>query len=300
MQKPDDLKPGDQVAIIAPARKLSQSEYEQAAEILRSFGLVPVAGKFLFESQHQLAGTDQQRASDFLYALHQHSIKALFCFRGGYGTLKMIDHCLAQPWPQKPKWLVGFSDITVLHAAAQQKGWMSLHAAMPVNWIANKGQPAAKSTLEFLFNNQRPFLLNPHPLNRYQPATAQVVGGNLSVLYSLLGSHLFPDTENKFLFIEDLDEYLYHLDRLMTALKRAGKLSKLAGLLIGGFTEMKDNLIPWGKQAEEIIAEACQDYDYPIIFGLPCGHIENNQPLLLGATYQLSQAESFIKLEIIN
>ncbi len=201
--------------------------------------------------------------------------------RGGYGSLRLIDQLDFSGFIKSPKWLVGYSDITVIHARLQQLGFESLHASMSINFNDNTPE-ALQSLFNALENKPEVITFETHPLNRYGQVEAEVVGGNLSTLYSLLGSGLFPETTGRILFLEDLDEYLYHIDRMMLALKRAGKLKNMAGLLVGGMTDMNDNRIPFGKTAIEIIAEHTDEYHYPRCFGFPAGHLKDNRALILG------------------
>ena len=215
------------------------------------------------------------------YMLDNEDIKAILCVRGGYGTVRIIDKINFSQFQKKSKWLAGFSDITVLHSQIHKLNIASLHSTMPVSFSSNT-TAAIESLKDALFGNNISIETDSHPLNRNGQAKGQIVGGNLSILYSLIGSPSDLNTDGKILFIEDLDEYLYHIDRMMMNLKRSGKLSNLRGLIVGGMTKMNDNTIPFGKDAESIIKDAVSEYNYPICFGFPAGHVSDNRTLKLG------------------
>ena len=280
------LHKGDRVALAAPARKVSPDEMAPAISMLESWGLQVVVPKGLYAEEGQLAGSDQHRAALMQELLNAPNIKAIFCCRGGYGTVRIIDRLDFSRFAEHPKWVVGYSDITVLHSHIHSTlGLPTLHATMPVN-MHGEETAATRTMHEFLFGMRRDtvdYEWEPHALNRQGTAYAPVVGGNLSILYSLCGSRSQIDTRGKILLIEDLDEYLYHIDRMMQALRRAGMLDGLAGLMVGGLNDMHDNTVPFGHTAEEIVAEAVADKDYPVAFGAPFGHLgDNNLALPLG------------------
>lgn len=296
MQQPPPLQQGDRIALSAPARKISPEELQIPIDIIEKAGYEVVFDKRLFAADHQFAGSDGLRTSLLQEYLDDSSIKAVFFVRGGYGSLRLIDRLDFSQFVQSPKWLVGYSDITVIHARLQQLGFESLHASMPINFKENTTE-ALQSLFNALENKFEAITFESHPLNRFGQADAEVVGGNLSTLYSMLGSELFPETAGKILFLEDLDEYLYHIDRMMLALKRAGKLKNMAGLLVGSMTDMNDNRIPFGKTAIEIIAEHTDEYVYPRCFGFPAGHINDNRALVLGRKSKLAIAVGKSELE---
>ncbi|MGN0033508.1 MAG: LD-carboxypeptidase [Candidatus Limimorpha sp.] len=288
MRSPEYLKKGSKIAIAAPARKIRLSEIQDAIEWIRRKGFEPVFDERLFLERNQFAGDERQRAAVLQDYLDREDIDAIFCARGGYGTIRIIDLLDFSKFGQKPKWVVGYSDITVLHAKIQGLGYRSIHATMPINFPCNS-DAALESLYEALtgggsaegiFSGQwlKGFDNREYKeLERYE-----VRGGNLSVLYSMIGSDIFPDTDGRLLFIEDVDEYLYHIDRMMTALKRAGKLSKLKGLIVGAFTDIHDNSIPFGMTVREIITEKVSEYGYPVIWDYPAGHISDNHAIILG------------------
>jgi len=286
------LKAGDTIALISTARKVSKEELSFAVNLLKSWGLKIAFGENLFEENHQFAGTTKQRTQDLQSALDDENIKAILFVRGGYGSVQTVDHINWSNFQQKPKWLIGFSDITIFHAHIHQNfGVHTLHAAMPITFPKNT-QSSLNNLKKIIFGEDVSHKIDKHPFNRKGQAEAKIIGGNLSILYSLLGSESQINTDGKILFIEDLDEYLYHIDRMMQALKRAGMLNNLAGLIVGGMSDMNDNTIPFGKTAEEIIHEIISEYNYPVAFGFPAGHIDNNQPIVLGKKVILEVSEN--------
>lgn len=278
MVTPNFLRENSKIALVAPARKITFEEIRCAVDWIKEKGFVPVYDDRLFAEYHQLAGDDDFRASVLQDYLDRDDIDAIFCVRGGYGTIRIIDKLDFTKFANHPKWIVGYSDVTVLHAKMQQLGYQSIHATMPINF-PNNTKEALDSLYEAL-TGQRSTANSQRPTANGQQI--EIVGGNLSVLYSMLGSDLFPETDGKWLFIEDLDEYLYHIDRMMTALKRAGKLAHLKGLIVGAFTQMHDNAIPFGMTAKEIISEKVKDYDYQVIWDYPAGHVDDNRAIVLG------------------
>jgi muramoyltetrapeptide carboxypeptidase len=293
MITPPYLKPGDKVAIIATARKVSFAEMEPAIAQLKSWGLKVLTGNFLTAEYNQFAGTDEERIADMQHMLDDAEVKAIFCARGGYGSVRIIDRLDFTHFMTSPKWIVGYSDITVFHSHINRNfGMETLHAIMPINFPHEGGKtPSIESLRKALFGEDIEYRFASHPLNRNGVVSGEVIGGNLSMLYSLSASASDIDTEGKILFIEDVDEYLYHIDRMMMNLKRSGKLSHLAGLVVGGLTGMNDNTIPYGLTPEKIIAEAVAECDYPVCFNFPAGHQDNNFALIMGRQAELSVAD---------
>lgn len=282
---PPKLSPGDKIAIVATARKISREEVQPAVEIFKSWGLDVVVDEALFLTDHQFAGNDAARASLLQKYINDPAIKAITSARGGYGTVRIIDSIDFSALEKNPKWIIGYSDITVLHSHIHTHTRLtSLHAAMPVNMQAHNINAASVQGLKnaLMSEEQLSYTIPAHPFNRNGETEGELIGGNLSVLFSLLGSSSDVDTEGKILFIEDLDEYLYHIDRMMQAMKRAGKLSNLAGLIVGGMSDMRDNTIPYGHSVLEIIADTVKEYNYPVGFGFPAGHESTNMPIIMG------------------
>jgi len=281
---PPYLKKNDLIAIVATARKVTVNEMKAATDLFYSWGLKVINGQYLYGECNQFSGSDEQRAADLQFALDHKDIRAICIARGGYGTLRIIDNLDFSKFKKNPKWICGFSDITVLHSHINSMlNIETLHAMMPVNILSGKNNELAILSLKSaLFGKKISYEIAPHPLNIRGNAEAVIVGGNLSLLYAMKGSVSDLNTNGCILFIEDLDEYLYHIDRMMLSLKRCGKLSKLAGLIVGAMTEMKDNAVPFGKTAFEIIAESVSEYNYPVCFGFPAGHMDDNRTLILG------------------
>jgi muramoyltetrapeptide carboxypeptidase len=273
------LKEGNKVVIVSTARKVTENELNFAVNKLEEWGLNVVFGKHLFDEHNQFAGTDEMRISDFQEALDDESVAAILCARGGYGTVRMVDSLDFTAFSKSPKWIVGYSDVTVLHShIATNINVPTIHGTMPINFELNTKQ-ALDSLRDTLFGKKLTYEVGSHDLNTTGSCEGMVIGGNLSILYSLMASPSDIDTEGKILFIEDLDEYLYHVDRMMQNLKRSGKLGNLAGLIVGAMSDMNDNVVPFGKSAEEIISAAVSEYDYPVCFNFPVGHVKDNRAL---------------------
>jgi len=292
--RPPYLKPGDKIGIVSTARKITAEELQPAVDCFKKEGFEIVFGKNLFNEQNQFSGTDEERTEDFQLMLDNPEIKAILCARGGYGTVRIIDKLDFTAFQKNPKWICGFSDVTVLHSHIEKNfGIETIHSIMPVQLKKLGGESeAAKTLIKSLKGETLDYQFPSHPLNRQGNAEGIVVGGNLSILYSLLGSISDIDTAGKILFIEDIDEYLYHIDRMMMALKRDGKLEKLKGIIIGGMTDMKDNTIPFGKTAEEIITDAVKELDFPVCFNLPAGHIDANCAIYIGRNAKLEVSKT--------
>ena len=281
MIQPPFLKQGDKVAIVSTARKITKDELSFAADILKKWGLEVSFGEHLFEKDNQFAGNDEMRTSDFQKALDNDSVKAIICARGGYGTVRIVDALDFSKFVKTPKWVVGYSDVTVMHShISNNLGIQTIHGTMPINFETNM-QEALSSLQKALFGKQLTYEFFPHKLNRNGTCQGELIGGNLSILYSLIGSSSDVDTKGKILFIEDLDEYIYHIDRMMQNLKRSGKLSNLAGLIVGAMSDMNDNAVPFGRTAEEIILGAVSEFDYPVCFRFPIGHIDDNRAIIV-------------------
>jgi len=298
MIRPNYLQKGDTVAIVSTARKVFEKELIPALVILKNWKLNVVIGTSIESEEHQFAGNDKLRASDFQEMLDNPKIKAIWCARGGYGTIRMIDLLDFSNFKNNPKWIIGYSDVTVLHSHLHQLGFETLHAQMPVS-IETKTAACVQSLKSSLFGKNTNITIPYEVSNVMGNAKGVLVGGNLSMLYSLCGSSSSISTKGKILFIEDLDEYLYHIDRMLQNLKRNGMLDQLEGLIIGGMTKMNDNDIPFGQSAEEIILSICDDYNYPIVFNFPAGHIKDNRALILGRNAELiiSKTETILTFD---
>jgi muramoyltetrapeptide carboxypeptidase len=289
---PPILKRDDKVAIVAPSRKTTLAEIEPAKQVMQGWGLNVVTGKTIGTNYFQFAGTDEERIEDFQAMLDDPTVKAIFCARGGYGLSRIIDDIDFRQFIKRPKWICGYSDVTVLHShLTAVYGLSSLHCSMPVNFSSNS-QESLDNIRKVLFGGKLIYHLqnNFERHMREGKVVAPVCGGNLSLLAHLIGTDSDVDTTGKILFLEDVDEYLYNVDRMMVQLKRAGKLENLAGLVVGHFSKMKnlDESNPFGKTAYEIIWEKAQDYDYPVFFGFPAGHEDDNRPFVIGGQTNFS------------
>ncbi len=291
MITPPYLQKGDTVAILATARKHIVKSMQPTIDLLESWGLHVVIGKSIGLEENQLAGKDEDRAADLQEQLDNPNIKAIWCARGGYGTVRVVDLIDFTQFKKHPKWLVGFSDVTVLHNHLNTMGYKSIHGIMPIS-LAKASPEAIESLRLSLFGQPLKYSIDPHPMNRLGKASGELVGGNLSILYSLLGSPSAINCKDKILYIEDLDEYLYHIDRMMMNLKRNGCLESLKGIIVGSMTDMKDNDIPWGKNALEIVQDVTKKYNIPMIFNFPAGHIHDNRALILGNTVSIEVTEN--------
>ncbi len=303
---PPALRPGDTIAIIPTARAIGTDELRDGIALAEGWRLRVKLGAGIGRKDYQQAGTAEERAADLQAALNDPEVRAIWCARGGYGTVHLLEHLDLSVLKKDPKWIVGFSDITVLHNALHHVGVASLHAQMPFA-IGNKTAECVESIREVLFSREWPVvsgqsLVGSAGLDTSQSSLANsrfgscegvVVGGNLSVLYSLRGTPFDLDPSGKILFLEDLDELRYHMDRMIQNLKHGGWCKELAGLVVGGMSDMRDRLPedPFGKEVEEMIAEAVAPYNYPVCYGFPAGHITDNRALVLGAKAKLSVTE---------
>ncbi len=298
---PPSLQPGDKIGIVSPSRQIKKGSLDAAINLFESWGIKAVTGPNVYAGYNQFGGTDQERAADFQLMLDDDGIKAIMCSRGGYGTVRIIDSLDFTRFITHPKWVVGYSDITVLHSHINANyGIETIHAPMPAELSPGRKPPVSAKSLELLkallFGTLPAYYQPNHTLSRKGRADGVLTGGNLSVLYSLLGSNSETDTTGKILFIEDVGEYLYHVDRIMVSLLRSGILEGIAGLVVGGMTDMNDNNVPFGKTAEEIIAGAVEEYDYPVFFGFPAGHQPENHPLVIGRHAAISVGDSISSL----
>lgn len=297
MRKPESLRAGDEVRIVSTARKISREELQPAIDQLNEWGYEATTGKNLFSEHHQFSGTDHQRAADLQDALDDSSVRAIICARGGYGTVRLLDQLDFSSFAKHPKWIAGYSDVTALHNHIHRHfGICTLHSTMPINFSKNTAL-ALNSLQDALTGKKLNYTVPTHAHNRNGEAQGIITGGNLSMLYSLMGSPSQVNTDGKILFIEDLDEYLYHVDRMMVNLKRSGLLSNLKGLILGGLTDMNDNTVPFGKTAIEIVSEHVAEFDYPVCFGFPAGHLDDNRTLIFGQNAKLAVGSSGASFE---
>jgi muramoyltetrapeptide carboxypeptidase len=290
------LKQSDKVGVIATAKNFLMKDIAGGLKFLEKCGFEVVKGENLSKKHHQFAGTDDQRRSDFQKMLDDPEIKAIFFARGGYGTSRIIDQIDFSGFFSTPKWLIGFSDLTVVHCHVQRHNIPSVHGPMPVTFLRDGGEKSLETLIEMLTGKLPEYSVKKNRNNRPGTASGRIIGGNLTLLNTIVGTDSDLDYSGKILFIEDISEYLYHLDRMMIHLKRAGKLKDLAGLIVGQFTDMKDSTVPFGKTYEEIIADSVREYNFPICFGFPSGHEAVNMPLMLGYEAELMVTEKGSRL----
>ena len=275
------------IAIAAPARKVSKEEMEFAINWLHEKGFESVFDSRLYSVDNIAAGSDALRSSIIQEYMDRDDIDAIWMARGGYGSIRIIDKLDFTKFIQHPKPIIGFSDVTVFHGKLSRLGIPSIHASMP-HILANKTSEALQSLIDALTGNSLCYEFPSYPLNRQGSASGTIVGGNLSVLYGMIGSNSFPETDGKILFIEEVDEYIYHVERMMYGLKRAGKLDHLKALVVGGLTDIHDNPDPFGKSVEQAIFDVVKEFDYPVCFGFPAGHCADNRAIYFGKIAQLS------------
>ena len=292
---PPFLKKGDKIAITCPAKKLP-GPIDSAIKLLESWGLEVVLGETVTASHFQYAGTDELRRDYLQKFLDDPSIKAIIAARGGYGTIRIIDQLDFTRFKIQPKWIVGFSDITILHSHIFETCHVqTIHGQMPLN-VPDGTKPSLESLRKALFGEPLKYDLKGHILNKPGEVSAPLIGGNLTLLVMLGSSVSAMDFADKILFIEDVGEYMYSIDRMLWNLKRSGKLARLKGLIVGGFTDLKDNEISFGSSLPEMVLKFVEEYDYPVCFDFPAGHIENNHALILGGTVTLCVEQEKVTL----
>ena len=301
MRIPPPIKTGDKIWIVSPAGKIKKEHVLPAASWLQKQGYKVDIGKHAFQEHFQFAGTIEQRLEDFQAALNDPECRAIICSRGGYGAVQIVEHLDFSLFKKYPKWIVGFSDITVLHNCLDSLGFASIHGVMPRYFLDENGNATDNliSLIDLLNNQASSYTINPDPFNKLGIAEAELTGGNLSIISSLMGTPFELDMNGKVLFIEDINEYLYKVDRIMHQLNLGDKLNRLNGLVVGGFTDMKDNTNPFGKSIKNIIFDAVAGYDYPVCFNFPAGHGADNVALSFGEKYRLKVAKDECKLSKI-
>ena len=287
---PPFLKAGATIGIVSTARKISKDAIQPAIDTLENWAFHVKLGETIGAEAHQFAGTDDLRTKDFQAMLDDPAVDAILCAKGGYGTVRIIDQLDFTRFKENPKWIAGFSDVTVLHAHLNHVlGIPSIHCLMPGGFPENPESDYSVQTIKnSLTGNFGSITTHAHPFNKPGATFGTLVGGNLSLLYHLIGSPEDFDPVGKILFMEEVDEYLYHVDRMLWGLKRAGKFEGLHGLIVGGMTDMNDNETPFGQSTEAIIHSHMAGYEFPVCFGFPAGHGDLNQAFFLGTSIQFS------------
>ncbi len=295
---PQYLNPGDKVGVVATAKVVDKTNTENGIDILRQWGLEVVIGHYVFEKYFQFAGTDEQRTDDLQIMINDPEIKAIFMVRGGYGSTRIIDRIDYKPLLQKPKWICGFSDITAFHLHLYRLGIASMHAPMP-SFFHALDNTSINQYKSLLFGKKDTLNAHPHLLNKNGSGFGKLVGGNLSIICHTISTASEIETKGNLLFIEDVGENLYHIDRMMVQLKRAGFLNNLKGLIVGQFSDMKDNEDAFGFDAFEIIQSHVSKFHYPVAFDFPIGHTSTNFALPVGleATLIVNKKEVYLEID---
>jgi muramoyltetrapeptide carboxypeptidase len=291
MIRPALLQPGDTIAIVSPAKAIEAEHIHFAKAFFERKGLKVLTGEHAFGQHNYFSGTDEQRLLDFQRSLDDPEVKAIICARGGYGCVRIVEQLQWASLLREPKWIVGFSDVTVFHQKALRLGVESIHATMPLNYRENTPE-ALESLWQSLSEGTVHHAWDAHPDNRPGSAAGTVIGGNLSILYSLLATQLNPPFEGALLFIEDVGEQLYHIDRIFQTLKLSGALDRIGGLIVGGMTDMRETATPTGLRLEELILDQLRYRKIPVAFNAPIGHIADNRAVICGAQGKIEVTEN--------
>lgn len=300
--QPPALQKGDTIAIVAPAGiiKLDRADViTEAKELMESWGLHVWVGKHVLAQNGHFAGTDEQRCEDLQYALDEPSIKAIWCARGGYGSVRIMDKLDYIKFLAKPKWVIGYSDITALHCQLNGLGVMSMQALMPTSLESSENRitEALKSFKKALFGEQLSYTVEPSKYNINGSVEGELVGGNLTLLSNMLGSETSLDTTNKIVFIEEIGEYAYNIDRMLQSLKRAGYFENCKGIIIGDISKVRHNTTYFGKNVYELILDVVREYKVPVLFNFPAGHEPDNRALIFGKNIALKVSEDTCTVE---
>lgn len=292
------LRKGDTIGLVCPAGYMPAEKAETCISVLQEWGYKVKPGKTLGNQFHYFAGSDEERREDLQKMLDDTTIKAILCGRGGYGMSRIIDSLDFTKFRKSPKWIIGYSDITLLHAHLYtQFKIASLHSPMAAAFNDGEFNNEYIQTLrKALKGNKLSYKTAPHPFNRYGKATGELIGGNLSLVAHMVGSQSAYTGKGKILFLEDVGEYVYNIDRMLIQLERSGMLAQLAGLIIGGFTEIKETVIPFGVTVAELIHERLSKYKYPVCFDFPVSHSRENYPLKIGVKHELQVGKTGVRL----
>jgi len=299
MKTPAKLTKGDLIYLVSPAKRIDKDIVNYAVEVLEEQGFRVEVSPNCTGSHHYFSGTDEERTRDFQQALDRNDIRAILCARGGYGSIRIIGNLDWTGFLENPKWILGFSDITVFHQSLHNLGVQSIHATMPLNFKNN-----SKASLKTLFSSLTGALQKvegpPCEKNVNGSANGRLIGGNLSIMYSLLATEYCYDFSNKILFIEDLCEQYYHIDRMLISMDKKGVFNEINGLIVGGMTELQDSEFSMGMDLYDIVLEKSRNYGFPVCFNFPCGHIDDNRAMIIGAEVKLQVSETNVDLFYID
>ena len=301
MKFPKNLKKGDTIGLVCASGFMPLENVTKCIQTLKTWGYNVVVGKTVGHQNNYFSGTDEERLADLQNMLDDANINAILFARGGYGLSRIIDQINFKAFKEKPKWLIGYSDISILHCHIHRNFKIAtLHAPMAAAFndegYKNEFVQSIQKTLK---GSKAKYFCNAHEFNQIGNVKGELIGGNLSLINHTLATNSVFLTKNKILFVEDIGEYIYHIDRLFVQLKRSGFLNNLNGLIIGGFTEMKDTIIPFGKTIEEVIHEQVKEFSYPICFHFPVGHQTENYALKIGVEYELNVTKNKVSLKEI-
>ena len=297
--QPEYLKSGDTISIIAPSGVLTNfdDKIAQAKNLFESWGLKVVLGEHIYDKNGHFAGTDKNREKDFQKALDNKNIKAIWCARGGYGAVRIIDNLNFDIYLKNPKWIIGFSDITVIHNKLNLFNSESIHAMMITGFDnIDQNNDSLSKLKNVLFGANLSYSIAPNKNNKVGKSEGTIVGGNLTLIQSTIGSKTELKVKDKILFIEEIGEYAYHIDRMLYSLKRAGYFENCKGLIVGQISDVKENTTDFGRSIDELILDILEEYNFPVLFNFPAGHEETNYPIILGRkiTLDVSKSESKI------
>jgi muramoyltetrapeptide carboxypeptidase len=300
MRRPEPLKAGDTIRIIAPAGRINPADLEFSMKVFAGWGLSVELGRNMFKSENMFSAGDAERLSDLQDAIDDKNVKAIICARGGYGTNRIIDKVDFSSFELTPKWLVGFSDITVLHSHIQRNfGIETIHGPMGKTINAESTEESVESLRRVLFGETVQLKINGDTRNIPGSAKGVLTGGNLSILYSLIGTPSEPDWEDRILFIEEIGEYHYHFDRMLVAMKRAGIFAKVKGLIVGHLTNMKDPEPGMQRMLSETILEHVSEFGFPVVFNFPAGHEKDNRALVMGREAEMVVGKDVVELSFL-
>ena len=299
MIQPTPLISGDLIYITAPAKITDPKTVLFAKEYLEKNGFKVLVSAHCFGNHHYFSGTEEERLTDLQFGIDHPDVRAILCARGGYGSIRILDRLNWANVLLEPKWMIGFSDITVFHHRLQKLGIQSIHATMPISFQKNTNE-ALVTLLESITGKFTPYVLPPNKYNKTGTATGNLIGGNLSIVYSMLGTNDQYDFDDAILFLEDVGEHYYQVERMIFALSKAGVFEKIRGLIIGGMTELEDTDPPLGRSIEEIILEQLRFSNIPVVFNFPAGHIDDNRALIFGKRTQICVNDNETTVSYLN